>query len=63
VDVSAVKGTDTPREVYTLHTDVTAYVAERYPLTTSFDPALNRVNELVIDSSALPEKVGLTITV
>lgn len=61
--VKAVKGTGTPKVSYTLHTDVTAYVAERYPFTTNLDPELNLVNDVVIDSSALPVDVGVTVTV
>ena len=63
LDVKDAKDTGTPKELSTLHTAVTGYVADREPRTATLEPALNRVNELVMDSCALPEAIGLTETV
>ena len=63
VGVWASKGTSSPSDVYTLHTDVTLELDETWPPITSFDPVLNLLTALVTNTSGLPATAGVTYTV
>lgn len=60
--VKEVNGTDTPKDVDTLHDDVTSYVADKRLFNTNLAPGLKRTKVLVIDSWALPENTPVTWT-
>ena len=62
VGVRASKGTSSPSDVYTLHTDVTLELDETWPPITSFDPVLNLLTALVTNTSGLPATAGDTDT-
>ena len=62
VGVRASKGTSSPSDVYTLHTEVTLELDDTWPPITSFDPTLNLVTELVTKTSGLPATAGVTDT-